>query len=524
MKVRSILAVAGLMASIVAAHSQELVIGSKGDPSLDPHYIFLDSNVAFWKHLYGSLTAFDNEGKVEPNLAASYRSVDDRTWEFKLRTDVKFEDSSLLTADDVVYSLERVRSIPGNPSPYTALLETITSVEAVDPATVRITTSVANPWVPGNLAHVAILPRKATEGRATGDFAAENGIGEYGPYRVSSFTPGDRLVLDRNEEYWGEKPYWARVTFRILPTDASRVAALLAGDVDLIDFVPPTDVERLRTNDNVSVHEGPSGRLMQLVFNYRDGAVGGVTGSGGEPLEHNALREIRVRQAVLKSIDRQALVDRIMGGQADVASQVAMPSVGGYDSDLQLETPDPAQAKALLAEAGFPDGLGVTISCSNNRYPNDARICQALGQMLARGGFRPTVDTQPMSVFMASLRRPAEEKNFAIALVGLGGHAQRPSSLVFSVHSVDVEGGRGAFNFGGYSNPELDRLIVDANTTLDQTKRNELLAAAVRRTNEEVAVIPLFFQKVVTASRADISYTTNSAELTLAWNAKPKTQ
>lgn len=520
MKTLSILAAAVLLAGAASAQSQELVVGSQGDPSLDPHYMYIGTNVAFWRHIYGSLTMHDEEGRAGPSLAESYELTDDHTWEFRLRDDLKLEDGSMLSAEDVVYSLNRARSLPGNPSPYTVRLESITAVEAVDASTVRITTSTPNPYVPDNLSQVAILPQKATEGKSTGDFTSEGGIGEYGPYRVSSFSPGDRLVLERNEDYWGEKPHWQRVTFRIMPNDASRVAALLAGDVDLIDFVPPTDVKKLRESPDIKVHDGPSTRMMLLQLNFRDGQVGGLTGADGKPLDKNPLRDLRVRQAISKAIDRQALVERIMDGAADVATQIAMPGMEGYDPDLKAEAADPQGARELLAEAGYPDGFGVNIACSNNRYPNDARVCQAVGQMLARAGLQPKVETQPMSALMTAL----QGDDFAIGMLGIGAQGTRPQTLAHIVHSVNREIGRGGYNFGGYSNPELDDIIGDAVVTIDPASRNELMREAVARTAKEVVVIPLYFQKVLTASRSNLTYTTDPTEETLTWRAKPASE
>ncbi|MEO4001851.1 ABC transporter substrate-binding protein [Mesorhizobium sp. CAU 1732] len=520
MKTLSILAAAVLLAGAASAQSQELVVGSQGDPSLDPHYMYIGTNVAFWRHTYGSLTMHDEEGHAGPSLAESYELIDDHTWEFRLRDDVKLEDGSMLSAADVVYSLNRVKSLPGNPSPYTVRLESITDFEAVDPLTVRITTDTPNPYVPDNLSQVAILPQKATEGKSTGDFTSEGGIGEYGPYRVSSFSPGDRLVLERNEDYWGEQPYWERVTFRIMPNDASRVAALLAGDVDLIDFVPPSDVKRLRENTDITVHDGPSTRMMVLLLNFLDGQVGGITGADGRPIDQNPLRDLRVRQALSKAIDRNALVERIMDGAADAATQIAMPGMEGYDPDREAEVADTQGARALLAEAGYPDGFGISVACSNNRYPNDARVCQAVGQMLARAGLQPKVETQPMSVMMTAM----QGDDFAIGMLGLGAQGTRPQTLGHIVHSVDREAGRGGYNFGDYSNPELDKIIDDAVVTLDRDSRDELMRDAVNRTAEEVVVIPLYFQRVLTASRSKLTYTTDPMEETLTWRAKPASE
>ncbi|MBD0416896.1 ABC transporter substrate-binding protein [Oryzicola mucosus] len=517
MKTLSILAAALLLAGAASARTQELVVGSQGDPSLDPHYMYIGTNVAFWRHIYGSLTMHDEEGRIGPSLAESYKLVDDHTWEFRLRDDVKFEDGSTLSAEDVVYSLNRVKSLPGNPSPYTVRLESITKFEAVGPSTVRITTDAPNPYVPDNLSQVAIVPQKATDGKSTGDFTSEAGIGEYGPYRVSSFSPGDRLVLERNEDYWGEKPHWKRVTFRIMPNDASRVAALLAKDVDLIDFVPPSDVKRLLETPDVAVHDGPSTRMIVLQLNFRDGKVGALTDASGRPLEQNPLKDLRVRQAISKAVDRKAIVERIMNGAADVATQVAMPGMEGYDSDLTMEAADPNGARVLLAEAGYPEGFGISIACSNNRYPNDARVCQAVGQMLARAGLQPKVETQPMSVLLKAM----QGGDFGLAMLGMGAQGTRPQTLGHIVHSVDRDAGYGGYNFGGYVNPALDKNIADAVVTLDGDQRDQLMREAVKRTAEEVVVLPLYFQRVLTASRADLTYTTDPTEETLTWRAKP---
>jgi peptide/nickel transport system substrate-binding protein len=524
MRLKAVFGVGFLLLSLTQARTQELTVGTQGDPSLDPHYLYIGTNVAFWRHIYGSLTMHDNDGRAVPSLARSFAPIDTTTWEFHLRPDVKYKDGSTLAADDVVFSLNRLMSIPGNPSPYTSRMESIASVEAVDPLTVRIHTSVHNPYVPDNMVDLAIVSRKAVEGKTTGDFNSLKAVDEYGPYHIVSVAPGDRVVLERNETYWGEKPHWKRVTFRIMTNDASRVAALLSGGVDFIDFVPPTDVAKLTSDPKIAVHDGPSSRMLVLLVNFRKGPIAGITDADGKPLAQNPLLDLRVRQAISKAIDRKALVERVMDGEAIAASQMAIPGMEGYDEDLQVEKYDPAGAKSLLAQAGYPNGFGLNIDCSNNRYPNDDRVCQAVGQMLARAGFHPKVETLPMSVLMPKLRGTAAQGDVALGMLGLGVQGSRPTSLALMVHSADPAVGRGQYNFGQYANPEMDKIIDDALTTLDPKARDATLRIAVDRVVREIVIVPLYFQKVITASRSDLTYTTDPSEDTLTWRVLPKSK
>lgn len=402
MKVLALSAAFVLAAS--AAGAQQINIGIQIDPSIDPHFLYLGNNVAVWKHLYASLTDSDENGRPVPRLAESWRLLDDTTWEFKLRGDVKFSDGTPLTADDVVFSLKRVSEVPRNPSPYTPRMETITGIEAKDPRTVVIKTSVPNPLVPENMYNVAIVSKKAAEGKATADFTSGAAAVALGPYKFVSFTPGDKLVVERNPGYFGEKPHWERVTFKVITNDAARVAALLSGDVDFIEFVPPADLGKLRTNPQVAIHEGPSGRVINFVFNYRQGSLPTITDLNGTPLPQNPMRDVRVRRAIYKAIDRDAIVARIMDNAAIPANQMAAPYMLGFDPSIPPAKYDAEGAKNLLREAGFPQGFALTISCPNNRYPNDERICQAVGQMLSRVGLKTNVDTAPMAVFMNKLR------------------------------------------------------------------------------------------------------------------------
>jgi peptide/nickel transport system substrate-binding protein len=230
-------ALAAAMMIAGAAHAQEITIGVQADPSMDPHFMYVGTNVAIWEHMFGSLTITDDAALPHPSLAESYKLIDDKTWEFRLRPRVKFSDGSPLAAEDVVFSLRRVPDVPRNPSQYTPRLETVTGVEAVDAATVRIRTAVPNPRVPENMTNLAIVSKKAAEGQTTADFTSGTATVGSGPYKFAQFVPGDKLVVERNPHYWGPKPHWERVTFKVITNNAARVAALLSGDVDLIELL-----------------------------------------------------------------------------------------------------------------------------------------------------------------------------------------------------------------------------------------------------------------------------------------------
>jgi peptide/nickel transport system substrate-binding protein len=260
---------------------------------------------------------------------------------------------------------------------------------------------------------------------------------------------------------------------------------------------------------------------MVLLVNFRAGPIAGITGADGQPLQKNPLLDLRVRQAISKAIDRTGLVDRIMGGEAIPASQLTIPTMEGYDTALQVEKADPKGAKALLAEAGYPDGFGLDIACTNNRYPNDDRICQAVGQMLARAGFHAKVETMPISMLMPKLKGTPTQGDIALGMLGLS-QGTHPTALTLMVHSADPAVGRGQYNFGEYDNPDMDRMIDQAFTTLDPAKREAAIREAVDRTMHEIVVVPLYFQKVITASRANLTYTTDPTEETLTWRIMPK--
>lgn len=508
-----------LAAAPMPAAAQTLRMGVQADSSLDPHFLFLDTNVALHRHIFSGLTRIDTQGRAEPDLATAWRAVDDRTWEFDLRPGVVFHDGTPFEAEDVLASVRRVRALPNNPGPYTPNLQAVVGVEAVDRLRVRFHTDRPNPLLPHQLANILIVPR-AVEAAPVTEFRAGRAAIGTGPYRLVAFSPGERLELVRNERYFEAPPAWAHVTIRLMGAPAARVAALLAGDVDLIDFVPPRDAGTLARNRATAVHTGPSWRIMFLGYNLREAVPPGIAGPSGQPLERNPLLDLRVRRALSLAVNRSALVERIMDGYGVPTSQFAIPGILGHEPALPPDPHDPEAARALLREAGYPDGLRLRINCPNNRYPNDARVCEALAQMFTRVGLRTEVDAQPMNVFFPRLSRPAGP-DASLWLLGLGNSQGEASALWLVYRTPDRQVGRGQFNFSGHSDPALDRLVDEAVTTVDRTAREPKLREAMRRATEAHTTLPLFGLSVIVATRAGIRYDTSPNEHTLAMRARP---
>ena len=509
------LAVLASLLPAAPAMAGNLTIGLAAEPSADPHFLFLDTNVAFSRHVYGALTAVDATSRPHPDLAQSWRLLDDQTWEFTLRPGVLFSDGTPFSAEDVVFSVARVRALP-SPGPYTPNLATITAVEAAAPDRVIIRTDRPNPLIPQQLANVMVVSRTAAAGASSGDFVPGRAALGTGPYRLTTLNRGDRLVLDRSDTYWGPRPEWDRVTMRVLTNDASRVAALLSGEVDFIEFVPPADVPRIRADPRMALHTGPSARIIYFLLDtWRDESPG-ITDAAGAKMRTNPLRDARVRHALSLAVNREALVARVMDGLATADNQLAPAGVLGRDPAVPMDPYDPEAARQLLAEAGYPNGFGLTIACPNNRFVNDERVCQAVGQMFTRIGVRTSVETQPMAVYFGRISRPAGSE-FSAGMMGLGlGGFGEAVSLNLSLHTPDPSTARGGFNFGRYSDPALDREIEAAMATMDTPAREARMQAAMRHAMAAWPVIPLHTQMVVSASRRGLAYETSLNEHTLA--------
>jgi peptide/nickel transport system substrate-binding protein len=498
--------------------ASDLTIGIGADvTAIDPHYHNVTPNNNVAAHIFDYLVLRDERQKPIPGLAESWRTVDPLTWEFKLRKGVKFHDGSEFTAADVVASIERVPLVPNSPSPFTAYTKQIKEMVVVDPYTIRFRTAAPYPLMPTDMTQVAIISAKAAKA-STEDFNSGKAAIGTGPYKLLRYAKGDRIELARHDGYWGGKTPWEKVTLRLLPNDASRVAALLAGDVQAIEYVPTSDVARIRADKRLNVYKVIADRLIYLHLDSDRDASPYVTDKDGKPLPKNPLKDPRVRKAISKAINRTAIVDKVMEGEAVAAGQLLADGMFGTTKNLKVEPYDPAGAKKLLSEAGFPNGFGVTIHAPNNRYVNDAKIAQAVAQMLTRVGIATRVEAMPSATYFPQ----ATELKFSLMLLGWSsgtGEASSPLKALLATYSRDK--GFGTANRGRYSNPRVDALLEQALATVDDPKREALLQRATEVAIGDTGIIPLHFQVNLWATRNGITYVPRTDENTLAHKFRP---
>jgi peptide/nickel transport system substrate-binding protein len=481
--------------------------------SIDPHFHNLTPNNNVANHMFEALVAKDARGQLRPGLAESWRAIDDLTWEFRLRKGVKFHDGSDFSATDVAFSLDRVPTVPNSPSPFTTYSKQIVEKIVVDPYTIRFKTAAPYPLMANDMSTIMIVSSRAAKGAATEDFNSGKAAVGTGPLRFVRWQKGDRIELARYEGYWGAKSSWDKVVLRIIASDPTRVASLLAGEVRAIENVPTADLARLAKQPDLSVFRIVSHRVMYLHVDSNREATPFIADKAGRPLSRNPLKDARVRRALSKAINRQALVDRVMEGAARATGQLMPEGMFGYTPALKAEPYDPDGARKLLAEAGYPDGFALTIHGPNDRYVNDDQVTQTIAQMFSRVGIATKVETMPSSVYFTR----ANKLEFSMMLVGWGSdtaEASSPLKALLATYSTDK--GMGQANRGRYSNAKMDALLQQALATVDDARREQLLQQATVVAMSDVGIVPLYHQESVWATRKGIVYTPRADERTFA--------
>jgi len=493
-----------LVVAFSPSQAADTTIAKQGEPqAIDPHFSRMGTNQDIAEHIFDRLVQADNTSSMGPGLAASWKQVDDLTLEFKLRAGVKFHDGSEFTAADVLFSMERAPKVPNSPASFANDVKSIAQVEALDPLTVRFRSKQPNPLFLSELGRIYIVSRKAAATATTQDFNTGKAAVGTGAYRFVEWVPGERVVLQRNENYWGEKPYFQRVTIKFISSDASRVAALLSGGVEGIDSVPPTDLAKLRSDAKVSLWSALQPTLVYVHMDSNRSQTPFVTDKSGKPLERNPFKDRRVRLALSKLIDRKMLVERVLQGAGEPAGQMVPQGLFGYNPNMKPVTYDPEGARKLLAEAGYPNGFNVTLHSANDRYVFQSEVVQVLAQFLARGGIDVKVETMPASVFM-----PRATKNeFSFFLLGYGSSTgDAMSGLEQVLATVDVKNNLGSNNRGRYSNPEFDKVIKSAMVEMNQARREKLLQQAAVIAFDDAGIIPIYFEVESYATRKGLKY------------------
>ena len=520
---RPLLPAALLLAALLpgAANAQRapdhLVMGVRAPLiSLDPAVSGLGTMHGYYQDIYDSLVMHDAKLHLVPGLATSWRVVDDLTWEFKLRQGVKCHDGTGFDAEAVVANLKRLPTVPNSDNLTAGKLRPVKEVQIVDPGTIRLITDQPYPGLLAAMPEVHMLCGSALARNPTTDSinSGRDAIGT-GPFRNVRWTRGTGWELERFDGWWGETSAFRQVTQREIPNDASRMASLQAGDIDVADFIPPLDVKRLSATAGIAVFQASGARTMFVGMDTVRGQAPSVTDKAGQPLPANPFRDARVRRAVALGISEDLILSRVMEGLATKATQAMPEGMGGFAA--VPPTPyDPAQAKRLLAEAGYPDGFRATLDCPNDRYVNDAAICQAVGAMLARIGIQLQVEAMPTNIYMPKLTG----LEFGMYLLAWGNNAGDAASLLRDVMRTRDKGrGTGSWNMG-VSMPDLDEAIDGSTMLMDLPARSQRMEGVMRALIERQAYVPLHTQLVIVATRKGIAYSPNADEATRAIDAR----
>jgi peptide/nickel transport system substrate-binding protein len=520
LKLAALALMATLATAALAQKDREVSIGLQAAiTSIDPHYHNLTPNNALLLHIYEPLIKRDANQKLVPALAVSWKALDDLTWEFKLRKNVKFHDGTPFTAEDVLFTLKRVPNVPNSPSSFATFTKPIVDARATDPHTLIFKTASPHVLLPSDLASVSIVSKLHGEQAQTADYNSGKAAIGTGPYKFTEYVPNARVVMKANYGYWGGEEPWDKITFKILTNSAARVAALLSGDVQMIETVPTSDIAKLSQDKRFSLVDKVSNRVIYVhLHQWSDKAPPFVTARDGKPLDKNPFKDARVRKALSMAINRDAIADRIMEKKAVPAAQLLPDFFYGTSKKLKPVKYDPEGAKKLLAEAGYPNGFTLTIHGPNNRYINDDKVAQAIAQFYSRAGIEAKVETMPSSVYFTR----ATKGEFGYMVLGWGTESgEQGSSLRSLLATFDPSRGMGVTNRGRYSNPEFDRMVNEAMATMDEKKREGMIQQAAEVAMNDTALIPIHYEVSTWATARGFRYTARTDQYTLATELKP---
>ena len=492
---------------ICAAQAQTLRWSSQGDmQTTDPHSQNEVLTNTLNNQVYETLTRRMKDMGMGASLATEWTQVTPLIWRFKLRPGVKFHDGTPFTADDVVFSMQRLRDAN---SPQRVYANAVGIPKAVDPLTVLFTLDKPNPIVPEMMGTLYIMSRRwCEEHKVTRplnfkqqeeSFASQHANGT-GPFMLVSRQPGVKTTFKRNPNWWNRfDGNLQEFTYLPIANDATRTAALISGEIDFVIDPPPRDVARLRTLPQLKVLDGEENRLVFIGMDQtRDKLL-----HGQAPGDKNPLKDLRVRKALYHAIDIEAIKAKLMSGYALPTGGLTSSPRGAYgDPKLETRPPfDPAQARKLLADAGYADGFDITMDCPNNRYINDERICIALASMWAQVKVRVKVNAMPRTQFFPQ----GEKADTSLYLAGWGGGSTDAEIMLTPVLRNRGEQGIGVANYGGSINNEGDALAAASTIETDPKKREALIKQALQSFREQVNIIPLHRQVIPWAMKREVS-------------------
>jgi peptide/nickel transport system substrate-binding protein len=491
---RLVLSASALLATTLVAQAVTLRIANQGDAlSLDPHSLNESLQLTVLGNIYEPLVRRGKDYALEASLATDWKQTAPTVWRFNLRKGVKFHDGSPFGADDVIFSVERARDAGSDMKSYVGIIK---EIKKIDDHTLDFITNTPFPILPDLFTGFMIMSKKWCEdNQATKPVDRRKGIENAasfrangtGPFRARERQPNVRTTFSRNGNYWGKiDSNVDEVIFTPVGNDSTRVAALLSGEVDIMEPVPVQDVERLKTNANLKIMQGPELRVIFLGMDQKRDELLFSNVKGKNPF-----KDKRVRQAFYQAIDEDAIAKNVMRGAATPIGVMFPSQVKGYVPELAKRLPyDPEASKKLLAEAGYPQGFEVKMNCPNDRYVNDAAICQAVAANLARVGIKINLEAETKGTYFPKILR----RDTSFYMLGWTSSTVDAHNVLYPIMSSPGEGGRGQFNLGAYSNARIDELTVQIGSETDQKKRNELIREAIKIHQDDVGHIPLHQQ------------------------------
>jgi peptide/nickel transport system substrate-binding protein len=501
--VKTLLLILGL--AIAPAHAVTLKWAAQNDIlTLDPHSQNHATTTSILQHTYEGLVRYTRDYKIEPCLAVSWQQMSDTQWRFNLRRNVRFHDGSPFTADDVLFSFERIKQPQGTMQIYVA---NIAEVKKVDEYTVDFILSGPHPILLRNIVDFRIMSKAWSEKTRSQNiqdykakeetFASRNTNGT-GPYLVKSWEPDKRIVFAAHKEWWGKLDgNVTDVVYTPIKSDATRVSALLSGEVDLVTDLPTQDVERLRKEPKTKILDGHEVRTIFIGMDQYSDELKYSNVKGKNPF-----KDVRVRRALNLAVDREAIRKVTMRGLSIPAGIMIAPGVHGYSKSLDVvPKADPAAAKKLLAEAGYPEGFEFTLDCPNNRYVNDEKICQALVSMWARAGLRVRLNAMPFATYIPKILN----HDTSAYMLGWGVVTFDGLYTLQSLVRTKTTGADGSFNCGRVSDPKLDNTIDALKIANDPAGRDALLKEALEVTRDRAYYVPLHHQMRPWAMKPSVS-------------------
>lgn len=502
-------AVLGGMLSLTAmgVSAETFRWASTTDPqTMDPHAVNSAPVLSFLNNVYEGLVRRGKDMSIEASLATSWEPLDgENGWRFTLREGVTFQDGSAFTSEDVMFSYQRASSEAADVRSWFA---PVTEVRVVDDYTIDFVTSAPNPLFPDSIANFMILDKSWSEAndaalpaRDAENFATMN-VNGTGPFTLASRDPGVRTTLTPNANWWDEVDHnISEAVFTPIGNSATGLAALLSGEIDFIQPIPLQDIAQVEGRDGFKVLEGEETRVIMFGFGHEHDTLL----YSSDVTDANPFTDPRVRLAAAHALD-MASIDRVLfRGKIEAASQLVPAGISGFsESNADRPAFDPARAKELLTEAGYPDGFSFGLKCTNDRYINDEALCRAAASMFAAVGLNAELSTGPVRDYWPQLR----EDDFDMYLLGWSpGTFDMEHPIRFLLHSQDDERKLGSWNFGNYSNARVDELLPQIQQEIDLAARQSMIDEVVAITQDEVAYIPLYTQPLIWAAKENVDLT-----------------